>query len=253
MSKTSWNAKLYDTQHGFVARYGADLLSLLKPKKGERILDLGCGTGTLTNEIAKSGAEVVGIDSSPEMIAKAKAAFPNIEFKVADGHNFHLNISFDAVFSNAALHWMMEPQKVIACVWQCLKESGRFVFEMGGKYNVKQVLYAIENAAAKSGIPNLPLINYFPGLGEYTNLLEIQGFRVTYAELFDRPTQLEGDEGLRNWICMFRNTVLEQIPKAQHDAFFQHAENSARSHLYHDNIWWADYVRLRAVAIKKTV
>lgn len=250
MTTTSWNPKLYDTQHDFVSHYGEDLLSLLKAKPKERILDLGCGTGTLAQKIADTGAEVIGIDSSPEMIDQAKINYPTIAFKVMDGHHFHFDTLFDAVFSNAALHWMTSPKQVIANVYQCLKEQGRFVLEMGGIGNVQQVLNAITQAADEFGVSNLPLINYYPSISEYSSLLEAAGLRVIYAELINRPTQLKGAEGLRNWVRSFRNGVLAQIPATQEENFFQRVENIARKDLYHDNSWWADYVRLRVVAVK---
>lgn len=245
-----WNPEFYDTKHNFVTNYGAPLVSLLNPKKGERILDLGCGTAVLTHEIAKTGAEVIGIDSSAAMIATAKKNYPEIQFQVEDGHNFHFDVPFDAVFSNAALHWMMQPQKVLQCVWQVLKKNGRFVFEFGGKGNVNHVLNAIDQAAAEFGRPNLPLVNYYPSLAEYATLLEAQGFRVVFAEHFDRPTKLEGEDGLKNWVKMFRNQILEQIPSEKQPVFLQRVEDIARPVLYHDGNWWADYVRLRAVATK---
>jgi len=247
---TGWNASLYNTKHNFVSDYGADLLLLLKPQPGEHILDLGCGTGTLANEIAKAGATVVGIDSSPEMIDKAKTDYPDIAFKVEDGQNFHFESQFDAVFSNAALHWMMEPKKVMDCVLQCLKPAGRFVFEMGGKNNVRGVLHAIKQTSETFHITHTRLKNYYPSLGEYMGSLEEQGFQAVYAHLFKRPTKLEGADGLRNWVRMFRGDLLQQIPEAQHEQFFEKLEEIARPQLYHEESWWADYVRLRGIAVK---
>ncbi len=250
---THWNAEFYDAKHDFVSRYGINLLPLLNARAGERILDLGCGTGTLTHEIAKAGANVVGIDNSPEMIAQARANYPNIEFKILDGQNFKFDQPFNAVFSNAALHWMIEPQKVIACVRHCLKDQGRFVLEMGGIGNVCQVLAAIRQAADKFGVSSLPFINYYPSIGEYSSLLESGGLQVNYAELINRPTRLHGVSGLRDWVCSFRNAVIAQIPQTQHEEFFQYLESLAKSSLYHNASWWADYVRLRVVAVKNPV
>jgi hypothetical protein len=115
---------------------------------------------------------------------------------------------------------------------------------------VHQVLQAIERSAADLGIYDLQLVNYFPSLSEYTTLLEAQGFRVTYAEHFDRPTQLDGLDGLRNWVRMFRASVIDLVPSNKQNMFFQKIEELARPALYYDDSWWADYVRLRAVAIK---
>lgn len=248
----TWNPKLYDEKCGFVSEYGKEIVSLLAPQRDEWILDLGCGTGVLANELVKLGVHVIGIDSSYEMIQQAKSNYPDLTFKVANGHNFKFKKKFDAVFSNAALHWMLEPQKVIASVWQCLKNNGRFVFEMGGKNNLQQLINAIQSAAVMFGVTDFPFTNYFPKLGEYASLLESQGFRVVYAELIDRPTRLGGDEALESWIYAFRGAILEHIPKMQHETFFEYLKAAAKEHLYYDDSWWADYVRLRVVAFKSS-
>jgi trans-aconitate 2-methyltransferase len=248
----SWDSERYNAQHHYVTDYGMELLQLLQPKPGELILDLGCGTGKLSHEIAQYGVQVVGIDSSPQMIQKAKASYSNISFEVANGRDFNLEKPFNAVFSNAALHWMEPPEKPIACVWKSLTKGGRFVFEMGGKNNIKRVLKVINQALVAFGY-TLPLSNYFPTLGEYSSLLEAQGFRVTYMQSIDRPTCLmEKEQGLRNWIQMFRPLVLKTIPAEQHKVFFEMVEQIARPSLYHEDSWWVDYVRLRGIAVKET-
>lgn len=249
--KTTWDPKFYDKAGAFVSAYGKEVVTLLAPQKNEKILDLGCGTGVLANEIAKSGAHVVGIDQSVDMITKAKHHYPHLIFKVGNGQNFSFKTKFDAVFSNAALHWMLEPEKVITCVWKCLKNNGRFVFEMGGKGNIHQMLSIIKSVANTFGITHMPLINYFPKLGEHAVLLENQGFRVVYAELIDRPTKLKEKEGLHNWVRIFRSGLLNAIPKEQHPLFFERIEKAAKKSLYHDGNWYADYVRLRVVAFKE--
>ncbi len=243
-----WNAQRYDTYCDFVSHYGADLLPLLQAQPGQRILDLGCGTGTLAHEIAKTGADVIAIDISTEMIAQAKKHYPEVDFRVMDGQDFSFDKNFDAVFSNAALHWMLKASNVIQCVSHCLKNQGRFILEMGGIGNIQQMLNVIKQAALEFGISELSLINYYPSISEYTRLLEASGLRVVYAELINRPTQLQGPMGLRNWVSMFRNALLVQIP--DNEAFFRRLEDIARPLLYHSDSWWADYVRLRAIAIK---
>jgi trans-aconitate methyltransferase len=250
MKEMHWDPERYDVQHAYVADYGLALIDFLDPMPNEAILDLGCGTGVLSHAIAEFGAKVIGIDASETMIQKAKAAYPKLTFQVADGHNFHLDKPFDAIFSNAALHWMQQPEKVIACLWQNLKEGGRFVFEMGGKNNLQQVLAAIEKAATPYTSKPLPLENYFPSIAEYATLLEAQGFRVVFMELYNRPTHLQGEEGLRNWVRMFRASVLSSIPKDQQEAFFTAVESQAKASLYQQSTWQADYVRLRGIAYK---
>ena len=117
----AWDAKLYDAKHDFVWKYGSDVVSLLDPKAGERILDLGCGTGHLTAQIAESGALVTGVDRSAEMVAAARSAYPNLKFEVADARNLNFREEFDAVFSNATLHWIHEPERVLQGVWKALR------------------------------------------------------------------------------------------------------------------------------------
>ncbi len=169
---TPWNTSLYDDKHSFVWKHGAALLDLLVPKPGERIIDLGCGTGHLTTKIAEAGAEVVGIDSSSEMVAEARSLYPNIRFEIADARDFAFAEPFDGVFSNAVLHWVKEPEKAIACVQEALKPGGRFVAEFGGRGNVKAIVSALDAASRAIGLGAWEHPWYYPGVGEYAPLLE---------------------------------------------------------------------------------
>jgi trans-aconitate 2-methyltransferase len=253
-SKDRWNATLYENKHSFVWQYGTDLIDLLSPRTGEKILDLGCGTGQLTDIIAATGAEVVGIDRSPAMIAKAKENYPDIQFLVADGANFSFPEPFDAIFSNAALHWIKPPEAAIACIWQALKADGRFIAEFGGKGNVEQIIAAIDLALNKSGCQLQSELNpwYFPSIGEYATLLEQQGFEVTHANLLARPTKLAGGEmGLRNWLEMFASSLLSIVSPSTQIDIMTEIEEQLRSILYRDGSWVADYKRIRVVATKK--
>ncbi len=253
MPENQWKSALYESKHSFVWQYGADCLELLSPQIGERILDLGCGTGQLTQEIAKRGAITIGIDKAPAMISQAQKNYPNLQFEVADATNFHVEEPFDAVFSNATLHWIKEPERAIASIWQALKPGGRFVAEFGGKGNVNVIATAISNALSVGGYPAKPGYNpwYFPCIGEYTTVLEKQGFLVTYATLFERPTPLEeGEKGLENWIEMFANSLLQQIPENKRQDIIQDIENQLRVERYQDGTWWVDYKRIRVVAWK---
>src|SRR5579863_1826995 len=137
MAKTGWNPTLYDARHAFVWEKARGLIDLLAPQPGERILDLGCGTGQLASEIASVGATVVGVDRSPEMIAEARMKFPELRFDVADARALPFAQEFDAVFSNATLHWIPQADQVIVGVVRALKPGGRFVAEFGGKGNVR--------------------------------------------------------------------------------------------------------------------
>lgn len=254
VSKHRWDVTLYERRHSFVWKYGADLIELLSPKKGERILDLGCGTGHLTYQITASGAEVIGIDSDVAMIAQARENYPDLQFEVADGVHFDFAEPFDAVFSNASLHWIKEAGRVVACIWRALKPGGRFVAEFGGRGNVKAIVGAIYNAIEALGYPSKREFNpwYLPSVGEYATLLERQGFGVNYAAFFDRPTPLEGgDGGIHNWIDMFAGDFLIGIPVGKRTDVIQSVENQLRPNLYRDGTWFADYRRIRVFAVKE--
>lgn len=246
---TSWNAELYDSKHSFVWERGADLIELLKPAAGERILDLGCGTGHLAAKIAESGAQVTGIDSSPEMIREAQENYPASEFHIADARDFSFEEPFDAVFSNAALHWIKEAERVVKCIGKALKPGGRFVAEFGGKGNVENLVNAFHHSLEKMGCKNSPNPWYFPSVGEYSSLLERHGLEVTFAILFDRPTPLEdAGSGMRNWIKMFAGSFLAAVPLERREEFIQNAEHLLHPKLFRDGGWIADYRRLRVIA-----
>ena len=253
MNNIDWNAALYNEKHSFVFKYGEDLVEVLAPKKDERILDLGCGTGYLTNVIANSGATVYGIDNSLEMITKAMAAYPQIAFKVQPGEEFHFDQHFDAIFSNAALHWMLEKEKVIDCMYRNLNRTGRIVLEMGGKHNVEKIITALKNSLIKHGFGQNAAITlwYFPSVNEYKELLEKRGFRVTYAAHFNRDTKLTDTEnGIKDWIKMFGSSYLKGINEPVLDKILTEVQNTLRPLLFRDNNWYADYKRLRIIAIK---
>lgn len=246
----NWDAHHYDGKLGYVSEFGKDVVSLLLPKKGERILDLGCGTGDLSYEIARSGATVLGIDLADTMIEEARAKYPHIHFAVENGENFRIAEQFDAVLSNAALHWMKKPSGVIESVWRALKPGGRFVAEFGGKGNVETIINALDSALRRidaSAESRNPW--FFPSLGEYASLLEKQGFRVIYAVHFDRPTKLEdGERGLDHWLTAFAGHYFHGLHEAQRMQAIQEVKHAVRPKLFHDNSWFADYKRLRIVA-----
>jgi trans-aconitate methyltransferase len=247
-----WDAELYDEKHSFVWQMAADMLELLEAKAGEQILDVGCGTGHLTTKIATSGAQVTGVDQSAEMIHQARSAYPALHFEVMDARKLAFSENFDAVFSNATLHWIKEPEQAVASIARVLRPGGRFVAEFGGKRNVAAVEAAIERAWPKAGLPQ-PVPNpwYYPSLAEYAGLLEKHGLEVTYGLLFDRPTPLEdGERGLRNWLEMFGGVLTENLPKDQRARFLEEIQNEGRASLYRDGRWVLDYRRLRVVARK---
>jgi trans-aconitate methyltransferase len=248
-----WDTSLYEDKHAFVWQYGEDLLQLLNPKSGELILDLGCGTGQLTEKIAQTGAEVMGIDSAATMIEKARQNYPHIQFNVADARNFQVPQPVDAVFSNAVLHWVKEADQAIASIHQALKPGGRFVAEFGGKGNIHAIATALYKAIASIGISQPQTLNpwYFPSIAEYATLLEHQGFEVIYATLFARPTPLiEKEAGIANWMQMFASTFFVGMNAEQKIQVIRHVEENLKPTLYQDGTWTADYRRIRILAIK---
>jgi len=249
-----WNAELYDDKHAFVFQYGESVLELLDVKAGETILDLGCGTGHLTSEIKKLGADVTGIDASAEMVEKAQKLFPDVDFRVANAANFHFNKAFDAVFSNAVLHWIKQADDAIKCVYDSLKHGGRFVAEMGGKGNNELILAATRKVLEKHGYKSLGVAMpwYFPSLSEYTTKLEARGFRVTYAVHFDRPTLLQdGREGIGKWLMMFGSAFFEGIPATELKQILEEITDALEPVCNKNGEWYADYKRLRFIAVKE--
>ncbi|MCB9300097.1 MAG: methyltransferase domain-containing protein [Lewinellaceae bacterium] len=246
-----WNPQLYDTKHAFVYQYGESLLELLAPAPGERILDIGCGTGALTRQLSNAGAEVAGIDKSPEMIEAARAAFPGLEFHVMDAAGFQFNKPFDAIFSNATLHWVPEQEQAVQCMAAALKPGGRMVVEFGGKGNVETVIKQIRKTLQEHGYDAQAARQfwYFPSISEYSSLLERNGFEVALAQLYDRPTPLaDSENGITDWINMFGGTFFEDIEAAERQSLIAEIQEALRSSCYHDGGWWADYRRIRVVA-----
>lgn len=246
-----WDTTLYDDKHAFVTQYGAGVLELLAPQPNEQILDVGCGTGHLTQMIALAGAIPTGLDSSAEMIATARSAYPDLKFVQADVADFVIDHTFDAIFSNAALHWVHRAEEAVVCMSRALRPGGRFVVEFGGKGNVQQIYSTLEQALEEiAGIP-VSLANYFPSLAEYSTLLERHGIEVTQAMLFERPTRLEaGEAGLENWIRMFRGQAFATLSDAVQRDVIDRVQQRLRNSLFHDDAWYADYRRLRIVGRK---
>jgi trans-aconitate 2-methyltransferase len=246
----NWDSSLYDDRHSFVWRAGASLVEMLHPESGERILDLGCGTGHLTAKIAESGAAVIGLDSSISMIAQARQNFPAVKFVLCDARHFRFDETFDAVFSNAVLHWIHDAEAVVRSVAAALRPGGRFVLEMGAKGNIGRIQHAIEDILRESGrSPVSPW--FYPSAGEYATMLEKCGFEVRIAQTFDRWSKLEHPErGLREWLEMFAGVYFEGVSGKERESLECAIETRLRPALYKDAAWWADYRRLRVEAVK---
>ena len=248
-----WNADLYNRNYKFVAKYGEDLINLLEPKKGQKILDLGCGTGHLTNMIASTGADVTGIDMSLEMIGEAKANYPGIKFMVEDATDFFFHDKFDSVFSNAVLHWIKDQEKVLICVYDALKKGGKFTAEFGGKHNIERVETALRNELHKSGYStNAELdIWYYPSVGEYAVLLEEIGFTVQFVSYFKRDTFLNKGDDISGWLEMFGKSFLRNIEPKEKSRMIRNIQNSLKDTNCIKGKWYIDYVRLRFTVVKE--
>lgn len=245
--KKDWKAETYQRHAHFVPALGQAVLDLLAPKAGERILDLACGDGVLTAKIAATGASVYGVDGSADMIAAATAR--GLEARVMDGMNLQFDHEFDAVFSNAALHWMKDPDAVIRGVARALKLRGRFVAEMGGHGCVAAITLALVVAIERHGIANVAsrIPWYFPTVDDYRERLEGAGFTVAYIALIPRPTPLPTDMG--GWIETFGDSLLQLLPANARAAARDEAVELLRPVLCDEQgRWTADYMRLRFAA-----
>lgn len=248
-----WDANLYNDKHSFVYAYGASLVDVLDPKPKERILDLGCGSGELTEAIRERSEDVTGMDKSPEMVKKARLQFPFCEFEVGDASNFSFDKPFDAIFSNATLHWVTNYSAATTCMFKNLKKGGRVVLEFGGKDNVRMIIKQLRNALKKRGYLEQAKLQlwYFPSIGEYTSELEAAGFSVTTAEWYDRPTELSDQKtGIKDWLVMFCKPFLKDVSEPDIIVILKEVQESLQQELYRNGKWFADYKRIRIVAYK---
>jgi trans-aconitate methyltransferase len=245
---TTWNPVSYAKNARFVSDLGAPLLALLEAKPGETILDLGCGDGALTEKIAAAGCVVYGCDASLSQLQAARPRATRVF--VMDGQQLGLKRRFDAVFTNAALHWMKQAEKVVEGVAAALKPSGRFAGEFGGKGNVDTIRQALHRALQECGIDPWTVDPwYYPDPREYRELLNRYGFTVDYIELIPRPTQLPGD--ILAWLEVFAQPFSKAVPEAQHKELLDEVRNELRPKLQKpDGSWYADYVRLRFKATR---
>jgi len=241
----TWTAHGYDANARFVSEYGVEILSWLAPRAGERILDLGCGDGALSQRILEAGAEVVGVDTSDDLLAAARRG--GIDARHIDGEKLPFEREFDAVFSNAALHWMRRAEDVIDGVRRALKPGGRFVAEFGGHGNVAACVTAMRAAADKfGGDPALAGPWFFPTPDAYRARLERAGFSVERAELFARPTPLP--TGMEGWLMTFRPPFFEQFGPEKDKVIAYVTELLAPVLRTSEGQWFADYMRLRVAA-----
>jgi trans-aconitate methyltransferase len=248
MQSTSWDPQRYAENARFVSDLGEPLLAMLNPQPKELILDLGCGDGALSEKIAASGCTLYAVDTSFAQIEATKKR--GLQALVMDGQQLSFKQPFDAVFTNAALHWMKQPERVVAGVWNVLKSGGRFVGEFGGKGNVQKIRAALHAALRRRGIDAEPIDPwYYPSPEEYSALLRKFGFTVQYIELIPRPTPLPGD--ILAWLEIFAQPFTKAAKECERESLVAEVRTELEPKLRNsEGNWVADYVRLRFRAIK---
>lgn len=241
-----WSAKSYDAHARFVSDLGAEVLSWLAPRAGERILDIGCGDGALTARIAEAGAQVHGVDASTSLLEAARGR--GLDVQLMDAQALTIENEFDAVFSNAALHWMLKPREVVRGVRRALKDGGRFVAEFGGHGNVAAIVTAMRGyARARGGDEAVAGPWFYPTPEEYRALLESEGFAVHRIGLYPRPTPLP--TGMEGWLYTFRKAFFDQFGDGGREAALAEVVAVLKPSLCDEaGNWTADYVRLRVEA-----
>jgi trans-aconitate methyltransferase len=241
-----WNAAAYASAGAFVPALGAGVLEWLAAGPGERILDVGCGDGTLTEKIVATGAVVTGVDASPEMLERARGR--GLDARRMNAEKLAFESEFDAVFSNAALHWVRDQGAMLAGVRRALRRGGRFVVEMGGQGNIAAIRVALMAVLERHGCAGLEDgVNYYPAPEAYTKRLERHGFRVERMELIPRPTPLQA--GMRVWLETFRSGVIAAVPERLRDRVLDETVALLEPALLdEEGNWVADYVRLRFIA-----
>lgn len=246
-NQQTWNAQRYATNARFVADMGMTVFDWLNPQPGERILDLGCGDGEHALKLTELGCDVLGVDASASFITACQQRGVNAQ--QMDGQQLTFANEFDAVFSNAALHWMPDVDGVINSVWRALKPGGRFVAECGGGDNIRFILAAITDALTKRGMCAAELNPWtFSSAEFFRERLEVQGFIVERCEIFNRPTHLP--QGLKAWLETMAGDFTAAVPENERDELLNDIVETARPNLYQKGEWTADYVRLRIHAHK---
>jgi len=245
---TSWNPQRYAQGARFVSKLGEPLLELLAPRPKEVILDLGCGDGALSEKIAASGCTLYAVDTSFAQVEAARKR--GLNALMMDGQRLAFKPAFDAVFTNAALHWMKQPEKVAAGVWHALKAGGRFIGEFGGQGNVNAIRAALHGALGRRNVDPASVDPwYYPSPAEYSAVLRQAGFTVEYMELIPRPTKLPGD--ISTWLDIFAQPFTNAVSASERRGLTAEVRAELEPKLRDpQGNWVADYVRLRFRAVK---
>ncbi len=246
-----WNSSLYDNAQAFVSEYGKDLISFIPKKENQKILDLGCGTGDLMQEIANTFyCDVVGSDYSKEMIEKAKEKYPILDFFVCDACKIPFSDEFDVVFSNAVFHWIADQKALHQSIYNALKTEGLLICEFGAYKNIENISNAFSNALAEYG-DNYTSPFYFPKVEQHIDVLQHTGFKIEKIYDYDRPTVLpNGDLGLRQWVSQFFSVDLLKYDDNKQEEILLSVEHELKPSMYDGENWIADYRRLRVIACK---
>jgi SAM-dependent methyltransferase len=242
VSTSKWDAGDYARVGSFVAELGGAALDLLDPQPRERILDVGCGEGTLTRKIIERGATVLGIDNSPEMIAAARDRGVDALLLAAEDMQFFAE--FDAAFSNASLHWVLEKEQAARAIFRALKPGGRFAGEMGGEGNLRKLRDALDEELVIRGyVPPVEASNWYASPEEFAHVYEAAGFDQIDARLVERPTAIE--HGVAEWVTTFRRGWLDRadVPDRERTEIGARVADRIGSNV-------ADYVRLRFIMRK---
>ena len=245
-----WNADGYSKDFSFVPQYGLGAMSMVDEGSGIAV-DLGCGNGALTEELAKKGYRAIGVDASPEMLALARRDHPGTEFVLADALDFTLEEKADVIFSNSVIHWIdRDKQEALARnISAQMKKGGMFVCEFGGYLCAESIHSTLEKIFAERGM-TYPRTFYFPTIGEHATLLEKAGLRVLFARTFPRPTPQKSAHGVIDWINMFVKKPFEGMSDEMRDRITAEAEERLRPTQFIDGTWYVDYTRIQFKAVK---
>ncbi len=246
-----WDSKLYDNAQAYVSEYGKELISFIPQKENQKILDLGCGTGDLTNQIYKNfKCNIIGSDNSTEMIENSKVKYPNLNFEIFDACKIPFQNEFDIIFSNAVFHWILNQTQLHKSIFNALKDGANLICEFGAYKNIEKISNSFAKAISHYGDTYTSPF-YFPKVENHISILEDNGFYIEKIYDFDRPTILpNGYLGLRQWICQFFSDYLNKYDMVKQENILLFIEKDLNELMFDGKKWTADYRRLRVIARK---